>query len=96
MVICPLCEETELSKNAKLPTCRNCRGSIGSWARRSAAEILNRRRKLHIYDLRMETLVAHPAAPTKAAPVLKPFVSTAKLRKEIRQRKGGNGQGVRA
>lgn len=99
MAICVLCEENELAPRSKLPTCSNCRASMGLWARRPAAEVLNRRRKLHIYDLRMENVVLHPD-PRKVrrmAPVIKRFMSASALTKKMKQDlKNGNGNGKQA
>jgi hypothetical protein len=55
--ICILCDETQLSPQAILPTCKNCRASIGSWSRRPIKAVVERRQKLHIYDTRMAQIV---------------------------------------
>jgi hypothetical protein len=47
----------ELTAHARLDFCVNCRGSIGRWSKRRPAEVLERRRKLHLYDNRMSELV---------------------------------------
>lgn len=92
MAICVLCEEKELAPRSQLTTCSNCRGSMGLWGRRTAAEVLNRRRKLHIYDLRMENVVLHPSNVTKAKPVIKNFVSASALKKQVKaELRNGNG-----
>lgn len=89
MAICVLCEEVELSPRSKLTTCRNCRSSIGVWGRRPMIEVLNRRRKLHIYDMRMETVVINPGN-IRAVPIIKPFVSATELKRRAREeRKNG-------
>lgn len=91
MAICVLCEEKELKPRSQLSTCSNCRASMGIWGRRGAAEVLNRRRKLHIYDLRMENVVLHPGN-IRANPVVKPFVSAGALRKQVKtELRTGNG-----
>ena len=84
MAICVLCEENELAPNSRLTTCSNCRGSFGRWAKRSNAEIMNRRRKLHIYDMRMEVVAREPGN-LRAVPVVKPFISATQLRKQARE-----------
>jgi hypothetical protein len=93
MAICILCEENELAPRSILLTCRNCRASMGAWGRRPAAEVLNRRRRLHIWDLRMENVVLNPRN-IRAVPVVKPFVPAkeVKLRaaKQL-QKNGGAG-----
>ncbi len=92
MAICVLCEEYECLPNSKLSTCSNCRGSMGTWQRRPQAEILNRRHKLHIYDLRMENVILHPDHVTKATPIIKPFISANQIKKRAREeRRNGNG-----
>jgi hypothetical protein len=57
MPICIICEEQELKPRSQLPTCTLCRASMGVWARRRPAQVLERRRKLHIYDTRMEHVI---------------------------------------
>lgn len=52
--ICVICEERELRPNSVLLDCSVCRGSMGFWHKRGAAALLERRRKLHIYDTRMQ------------------------------------------
>lgn len=47
----------ELLPHARLPLCSLCRSSIGRWQKRRPAEVLERRRKLHLYDARMEEVV---------------------------------------
>jgi hypothetical protein len=84
MAICVLCDENELKPHSKLTTCTNCRASMGTWQRRTQAEILNRRRKLHIYDLRMENVILHPGN-IRAQPVIKPFVSANQVKKQARE-----------
>lgn len=96
MAICVLCEEYECLPNSKLPTCSNCRSSMGTWQRRPQAEILNRRRKLHIYDVRMETIILNPRNVTKATPVIKPFISATQIRKQAREANKRNGNGHRS
>ncbi len=91
MAICVLCEENELAPKSRLTTCSNCRGSFGRWAKRSNAEIMNRRRKLHIYDMRMEVVAREPGN-IRAVPVPKPFVSATQLRKEAKQVLKQNGK----
>lgn len=86
MAICVLCEENELSPKSQLKTCSNCRSSFGRWARRSNAEIMNRRRKLHIYDMRMEVVAREPGN-LRAEPLPKPFISATQLRKQAREAK---------
>lgn len=54
--IIPECGE-ELSERSSLPTCPNCRASMGMWKRRGVRAILERRSRLKKYDSRMETLV---------------------------------------
>jgi hypothetical protein len=83
MALCKLCEDKELSPRSKLDTCSNCRASMGVWSRRTAAEVLNRRRKLHIYDMRMELVVLHPGN-LKAKPIPKPFLSATALKKQVK------------
>lgn len=46
-----------LTVHARLDFCSNCRSSIGRWTKRRPAEVLERRRKLHLYDNRMSELV---------------------------------------
>lgn len=84
MAICVLCEEKELAPRTRLTTCSNCRASMGVWQRRPAIEVLNRRRKLHIYDLRMENVVLHPGN-IRAQPLIKPFVSATALKRQARE-----------
>ncbi len=88
MAICVLCEENELAPKSQLTTCSNCRSSFGRWSKRSNAEILNRRRKLHIYDMRMEVVAREPGN-LRAVPVPKPFVSATELRKVARKQLKG-------
>jgi hypothetical protein len=52
----PECENNTPPRS-KLPVCPTCRGNIGSWKRRRPAEVLERRRKLHMYDNRMDIVV---------------------------------------
>lgn len=68
----PECDE-ELSPNARLPECKNCRASMGMWRRRGIPAILVRRSKLKKYDCRMETA---------AEVAKKPKVKRAKPRKK--------------
>jgi hypothetical protein len=82
LAICKLCEEVELSKKSRLETCKNCRASMGVWSRRPAAEVLRRRQRLHVYDMRMEMVVLHPRNVTKQPAMVKPFVSAAQLKKQ--------------
>jgi hypothetical protein len=84
MAICIICEEQELSPRSKLLTCKNCRQSMGEWGRRPPIEVLNRRRKLHIYDVRMENVVLNPGK-LKVAPVVKPFRSNTAVKRELRR-----------
>lgn len=49
--------ENLLAPHAKLAFCYLCRGSIGRWVKRRPADVLERRRKLHLYDHRMEEVV---------------------------------------
>lgn len=84
MAVCVLCEENELKPKSRLKTCSLCRSSFGRWARRSNAEIMNRRRKLHIYDMRMEVVAREPGN-IRAVPIPKPFVSATQLRKDAKQ-----------
>ena len=58
--LCNICEENPLSPRSRLPTCPNCRASINRWAKRKLSAVIERRRKLHIYDTRMSTLVDKP------------------------------------
>jgi hypothetical protein len=87
MAICILCEENELAPRSRLTTCSNCRSSMGLWGRRPAAEVLLRRRKLHIYDLRMENVVLHPRN-IRIEPVVRPFVSSAELKRQAKKNGG--------
>jgi len=48
----------DLKPGTKLPFCVNCRSSLGRWSKRRPAEVLERRRKLHLYDNRMSELVS--------------------------------------
>jgi len=48
---------------SKLPICPLCRRNIGSWLRRRPAEVLERRRKLHMYDHRMQKVVESRTPP---------------------------------
>lgn len=90
MAICVLCEENELAPKSLLSTCSGCRSSFGRWAKRSNAEIMNRRRKLHIYDMRMEVVAREPGN-LRAVPVPKPFISATTLRKQAKEiKKNGN------
>lgn len=50
------CENT-LSEHTRMRLCVNCRASIGRWEHRRTAEILERRRKLHLYDNRVKVVV---------------------------------------
>jgi hypothetical protein len=84
MAICVLCEENELAPRSQLKTCSGCRSSFGRWAKRSNAEIMNRRRKLHIYDMRMEVVAREPGN-LRAVPIVKPFVSATQLRKQAKE-----------
>lgn len=52
----PECDE-ELSENARLDTCKNCRASMGMWKRRGIPAIIERRARLKKYDSRMETII---------------------------------------
>jgi hypothetical protein len=88
MAICILCEEHELSPRAQLKTCRTCRSSMGMWGRRPAADVLRRRQKLHIYDVRMEMVVLNPKNVTKAEPIVKPFESARDVKRRLAQRNG--------
>lgn len=83
MAVCTICEEQELSPNSRLVTCKNCRASMGVWGRRPPIEVLNRRRKLHIYDTRMENVVLNPGR-LKIVPVVKPFRSNTVVKRELR------------
>ena len=89
MAVCVICEEEELSPRSKLKVGKNCRASMGVWGRRPTAEVLNRRRKLHIYDMRMENVVLNPRN-LKAEPVVKKFETAAQVKKRVKlERKNG-------
>lgn len=93
MAICALCEDKELSPHSKLTTCPNCRASMGAWERRPQIEVVNRRRKLHIYDMRMENVIVHAGNVRRSMPIVKPFVSATALRRQARdERKQKNGK----
>lgn len=47
---------TELSPRSSLTECPNCRASLVSWLKRRPAEILDRRRKLTMYEGRMRSI----------------------------------------
>lgn len=85
MAICVLCEDKELSPHSRLTTCTNCRSSMGTWERRTTAEVVNRRRRLHIYDMRMENVILHGRDVRRAAPLIKPFVSATALKRQARE-----------
>lgn len=91
MAICILCEENELSPRSKLTTCSNCRASMGIWGRRPTIEVLNRRRKLHIYDMRMENVVINPGN-IRAVPLIRKFVTASQLKKQAREERKTNGK----
>lgn len=55
--ICTICEEREVSPRSRFTECPTCRANKGGWRRKGVAAILDYRRKLHVRDLRMETLV---------------------------------------
>lgn len=59
--------ENPLSPRSKLPICALCRGSMGSWQKRKPAEIKERRRRLHLYDSRMEQLADYKPMKRKRA-----------------------------
>lgn len=61
--ICPICDEA-LTEHARLALCKNCRASICVWSRRTPRQVLERRKKLHIYDTRMADLVEFEPDPT--------------------------------
>lgn len=50
------CENT-LTEHTRMKLCVNCRASIGRWENRRTAEILERRRKLHLYDHRVGIVI---------------------------------------
>lgn len=66
-MVCDICKgldqygepstKRELKPNSRFGTCQVCRSSQHRWAKRRPAEILNYRRKLHVYDLRISSLV---------------------------------------
>jgi hypothetical protein len=55
--ICTICEEREVSPRSRFTTCPVCRGNMGGWKRKGVGAILDYRRKLHVRDSRMESLV---------------------------------------
>lgn len=50
------CCDEELSEGARSPYCKNCRGNVSSWAKRTPGDIENRRRKLTKYSARMSLI----------------------------------------
>jgi hypothetical protein len=56
--VCQIPEcDNELKPGSRLDTCSLCRASINRWAKRRPAEVIERRRKLHMYDHRMSEVV---------------------------------------
>jgi hypothetical protein len=53
--------ENPLSPRSKLTICETCRSGMGTWLKRRPAEVIERRRKLHMYDSRMDQLVDYKA-----------------------------------
>lgn len=47
----------EVSKNAESRACTNCRAAVSRWMKRRPAEILERRRKLRMYDHRLAPVI---------------------------------------
>ena len=49
--------ENDISDRSKLDICPTCRSGLYYWRKRRPAEILERRRKLTMYDARLATMV---------------------------------------
>jgi hypothetical protein len=54
----------ETRPKSKLTMCSLCQGNLNRWLKRSVVEVLERRRKLHMYDHRMGK-VENIMRPTK-------------------------------
>lgn len=50
------CEYTLPESSAQVK-CVNCRSAISRWGRRRPAEVLERRRKLRLYDTRLDDIL---------------------------------------
>lgn len=51
--------DNPISPRSHFTACPLCRASMGTWLKRRAAEIVERRRKLQMYDSRMSELVEY-------------------------------------
>lgn len=60
---------------------------MGLWSRRPQVEILNRRRKLHIYDVRMENVIVSGERVRRAPPIVKPFQSASQVKRQVKELK---------
>jgi hypothetical protein len=58
---------------------------MGLWVKRPQVEILNRRRKLHIYDLRMENVIVSGEKVRREVPIVKPFLSARDIKRNAKE-----------
>lgn len=90
MAICPLCDEYEIPKGSRLPTCVNCRAHKYRWSRRSAAEILAWRRRLHISETRIDMIAVDPKYREALPMRPEPFLTNSQLKRQKKLRPWSN------